>query len=320
MLTQHHIISDGWSIGVLFRELSKLYQACLEGDDSPLPPLSTQYADYAAWQCNWLQGGILEEQRDYWRTQLKGAPALLALPTDRPRPPEQRYTGKQVPINLNPELLASLKSLGQNQGTTLFMILLAAWSLVLSRLSGQDDMVIGTPVANRRRSELDDLIGFFVNTLALRVRLDGSTTVTDLLAQIRELALGAYAHQDLPFEQLVERLQPERSLSYSPIFQVMLILDNTPAQTLALPGLELSFIKPAYHSTHFDLTLSLCETDSDLIRRAGICNVSVRSWHRLAHSKLPREYTALDSNLPAASHCHFTYAGRSGAAATTGGL
>ncbi|WMV70849.1 amino acid adenylation domain-containing protein [Xenorhabdus griffiniae] len=264
LLTQHHIISDGWSIGVLVHELGALYRAALDNQDDPLPPLPIQYVDYAVWQREWLQDTVLAKQRDFWCTQLKGAPALLTLPTDRPRPSVPTYAGKQVPVQFDATLLASLKSFGQRHHTTLFMTILAAWSIVLARLSGQDDIVIGTPVANRPHRELEGLVGFFVNTLALRVTLNDDLNVTDLLDQVRERALAAYAHQDLPFEQVVEALQPERSLSYSPIFQVMLALNNTPAKTLTLPGLQLSQIEQARHSTHFDMTLSLTETESGL--------------------------------------------------------
>ncbi|WP_038266002.1 non-ribosomal peptide synthetase, partial [Xenorhabdus cabanillasii] len=265
LLTQHHIISDGWSISVLIRELGELYRAILSGHNDPLPPLPIQYADYAVWQRGWLQEATLTQQREFWCQQLADAPALLTLPTDRPRPSVQTYTGGQVSFHLDTHLLTSLKELGQRHNTTLFMTVLTAWSIVLARLSGQDDIVIGTPVANRSHYELERLIGFFVNTLALRVTLSDVPNVADLLAQVRERALAAYAHQDLPFEQLVEALQPERSLSYSPIFQVMLTLDNTSAQTLALPDLQLAPIEQARHSAHFDLTLSLFESDSGLI-------------------------------------------------------
>ncbi|BET96662.1 hypothetical protein TCT1_15830 [Xenorhabdus sp. TCT-1] len=264
LLTQHHIISDGWSIGVLVHELGTLYRAALDNHDNPLPSLPIQYVDYAVWQREWLQGTVLAKQRDFWCTQLKGSPALLTLPTDRPRPCVQTYAGKQVPVQFDAALLSSLKSFGQRHHTTLFMTVLAAWSIVLARLSGQDDIVIGTPVANRPHRELEGLIGFFVNTLALRVTFKDNLNVADLLAQIRERALAAYAHQDLPFEQVVEALQPERSLSYSPIFQVMLALNNTPARTLTLPGLQLTQIEQARHNTHFDMTLSLTETESGL--------------------------------------------------------
>ncbi|WP_038261678.1 non-ribosomal peptide synthase/polyketide synthase, partial [Xenorhabdus cabanillasii] len=265
LITQHHIISDGWSVGVLIHELGAFYRAVFNGHDEPLPPLPIQYADYAAWQRNWLQGTVFAEQLDFWRHQLQGAPALLTLPIDRPRPSVQSYAGDRVPLCIDAALLTSLKALGKRHNTTLFMTLLTAWSIVLARLSGQDDIVIGTPVANRPYHELENLIGFFVNTLALRVTLSDAPNIAGLLAQVRERALAAYAHQDFPFEQVVESLQPDRSLSYSPIFQVMLALNNTPAQTLSLPGLQLSAVEQVRHGAHFDLMLSLTETEAGLV-------------------------------------------------------
>ncbi|WP_415843370.1 amino acid adenylation domain-containing protein, partial [Xenorhabdus thuongxuanensis] len=261
LLTLHHIITDGWSVGVLVQELGIFYRAALDGHHAPLPPLPIQYADYAVWQ----RAQSFTAQRDFWCAQLADAPALLTLPTDRPRPAVQTYTGNQVPVHINAELLAALKKQGQRHHTTLFMTVLSAWSLVLARLSGQEDIVIGTPVANRPRHELEGLIGFFVNTLALRITFNDDLSVADLLAQVRERALNAYAHQDLPFEQVVEALQPERSLSYNPLFQVMLALNNTPAQALTLPGLQLTTLAQAHRNAHFDLTLSLSETEAGLV-------------------------------------------------------
>ncbi|WP_237386951.1 non-ribosomal peptide synthetase [Xenorhabdus sp. Sc-CR9] len=266
LLTQHHIISDGWSLNILLDELSTLYHAFSEGQDDPLPPLTLQYADYALWQRQWLQGEVLEKQVNFWRDTLQGAPALLELPTDRPRPEKQSYGGGRIDIALSPELSTGLKTLSQRHGTTLFMTLLAGWAALLSRLSGQTDVVIGTPVANRQHRELEPLIGFFVNTLALRVKLDGNPTISDLLAQVRSHALEAYAHQDLPFEQLVEVLKPPRSLSYSPIFQVMMSVDNTPGQQdIELPGATISAINPTENISQFALSLSLNDTDNGLI-------------------------------------------------------
>ncbi|PHM46120.1 Amino acid adenylation [Xenorhabdus mauleonii] len=266
LLTQHHIISDGWSLNVLMNELATLYHAFSEGQDDPLPPLTLQYADYALWQRAWLQGEMLEKQVDFWRNALQGAPALLELPTDRPRPEKQSYTGGRVDIILPPELSAGLRALSQRHGTTLFMTLMAGWATLLSRLSGQKDLVIGTPVANRQHRELEPLIGFFVNTLALRVQLDDNPTVSGLLAQIKSHALKAYAHQDLPFEQLVEALKPPRSLSYSPIFQVMMSVDNTPGQQdIELPGATISEINASENIAQFDLSLSMNDTEDGLV-------------------------------------------------------
>ncbi|PHM73776.1 non-ribosomal peptide synthetase [Xenorhabdus kozodoii] len=264
ILIQHHIITDGWSKGILLRELSALYRTAQGQCGDPLPQLPIQYADYAVWQQKWLHGEVFTAQRDFWQKQLQNAPTLLALPLDHPRPPEQSYTGTHVPVHLNADLLSALKALGQRQNVTLFMTLLAGWGIVLARLSGQDDIVIGTPVANRPSSHLEGIIGFFVNTLPLRIELEPCRSVANLLAQVREQALAAYAHQDLPFEQLVETLQPERSLSYNPIFQVMLALDNTSTQSLELTGLTVSPMAPPHRSAYFDLTLALTESQAGL--------------------------------------------------------
>ncbi|WP_141554390.1 non-ribosomal peptide synthetase, partial [Xenorhabdus kozodoii] len=266
LLTQHHMISDGWSINILIYELTTLYRAFIQGQDDPLPALTVQYADYALWQRQWLQGEVQEKQVNFWREALQGAPALLALPTDRARPAVQSYRGDQVAFSLSPALSDGLKALSQRHGSTLFMTLLAAWSILLARISGQHDIVIGTPVANRQHSELEPLLGFFANTLALRVKLEDNPTVGALLAQVKAHALAAYVHQDLPFEQLVEALQPPRNLSHSPIFQVMLALDNTPIQhPLTLPGLVLDELPLTRKSTHFDLSLSINDTDNGLV-------------------------------------------------------
>ncbi|WP_235567260.1 condensation domain-containing protein, partial [Lysobacter sp. Root604] len=258
LITQHHIVSDGWSTGVMVREFAALYTAFCAGQGDPLPPLAIQYADYAAWQRGWLQGEELERQTAFWRDHLVGAPALLELPTDRPRPPVQRYAGSVVPVALSAELAGKLRVLAQSHGTTLFAVLLAGWSLLLSRLSGQDDVVVGVPVANRQRREVEALVGFFVNTLALRTRLSEPLTVAGLLAQVKETTLEAFAHQELPFEQVVEAVQPARSLSHSPLFQVMLSLNNTPGgDAMELPGLTLSQVQSEHTIAQFDLSLSL---------------------------------------------------------------
>ena len=266
LITQHHIISDGWSIGVLVNEFSTLYRAFSQGWPDPLPELSVQYADYAAWQRQWLQGDLLQTQIEYWRNHLSGAPALLELPTDRPRPAVQSYAGGSVDFELPTELYTGLKQLGQRHGCTLFMVLLAGWSILLSRLSGQADLVIGTPVANRQRTEVEPLIGFFVNTLALRVNLEGNPSVAELLARAKAAALGGYGHQDLPFEQVVEALQPTRSMGHSPVFQVMLAMNNTAnIGDLALPGLSLSNLELPRETTQFDLSLALTEVGETMI-------------------------------------------------------
>jgi non-ribosomal peptide synthetase component F len=228
LVTQHHIISDGWSIGLLVQEVSALYSALLQGEPDPLPALPIQYADYAVWQRQMLQGETLKQQIGFWRQHLQGAPALLELPTDRARPGMQSYRGGSVGVRLSAELTRELRQLGQRHGATLFMTLLSGWTALLARWSGQPEVVIGTPVANRQRAEVESLIGFFVNTLALRVRLEEDPSVAELLEQVKGTTLAAFSHQDVPFEQVVEAVQPPRSLSHSPIFQVMLALNNTP--------------------------------------------------------------------------------------------
>ena len=266
LFTQHHIVSDGWSIGVLVREVAALYPAFRAGRPDPLPALAIQYADYAAWQRDWLRGAELERQLGFWKRYLGGAPALLELPTDRARPARQSYAGASMVKALSAPLSAALRALGQRHGATLFMTLLAGWSVLLSRLSGQRDVVIGTPVANRQRSELEALVGFFVNTLALRVNLDGDPDVAGLLATVRDATLAAYGHQDLPFEQVVDALKPRRSMAHSPLFQAMLSMNNTPGGgKLALPELELELLEQASESTHFDLSLEVQDNGEHIV-------------------------------------------------------
>lgn len=220
-LTLHHIISDGWSMDVLIHELSALYGACCQDEPSPLPVLPVQYADYALWQRDWLQGEVLEKQLSYWRQQLKDL-SVLDLPTDRPRPAKQSYRGAQLHSDLPAVLTEKLKELSQRAGVTLFMTLLAAFQMLLQRYSGQDDIVVGTPIAGRNKVEVEGLIGFFINTLVLRTDLSGDPTFMEVLERVRKVALGAYAHQDLPFDKLVEELQPERDLSRNPLFDVLI--------------------------------------------------------------------------------------------------
>lgn len=264
LLTIHHIISDGWSVGVFVRELAALYEAYAAGHASPLQELSIQYADFAGWQRSWLQGERLGEQLFYWRTQLAGVPPLLELPTDRPRPPVQTYRGAHDTLLVTESLSRALKELSRREGATLFMTLLAAFSTLLYRYSGHRDILVGTPIANRNRAETESLIGFFVNTLIFRTRFSEQMTFRELLGQVREVALEAYAHQDLPFEKLVEELQPERSLSHSPVFQVMFDLQNAPMQDLELPGLRLTPLPFDSLMAKFDLVMTVGETDGRL--------------------------------------------------------
>src|SRR5215217_1019388 len=221
LLSMHHIVSDGWSTGVLFRELSALYAAYLAGRESPLPELPVQYADYAVWQREQLAGEVLDRQLAYWKERLAGAPELLELPTDHPRPAVQTYRGATVLVELSLQLLERLQALGQSEGATLYMVLLGAFQVLLGKYAGSEDVVVGTPIAGRTRRETEELIGFFVNTLVLRTDLSGNPSFRETLRRVREVTLGAYAHQEVPFEKLVAELQPERSLSHSPLFQVM---------------------------------------------------------------------------------------------------
>jgi len=259
VLTMHHIISDGWSVAVMIQEIAALYQAFSAGQASPLPPLSVQYADFAHWQRHWLRGAVLERQLDYWRQKLQGAPTLLQLPTDRPRPPVQTFHGATAHRQLPAKLVTDLKRLSQQEEATLFMTLLAAFQTLLYRLNGQTDICVGTPIANRNRSEIEGLIGFFVNTLVLRNDLSGHPTFRKLLAQAKATALEAYTHQDIPFEMLVEMLQPQRDLSHSPLFQVMLVLQNAPQQSLELPGLTITPLVAETGTAKFDLSLIAME-------------------------------------------------------------
>ncbi|ETS33665.1 non-ribosomal peptide synthase, partial [Photorhabdus khanii NC19] len=264
LLTLHHIVFDGWSVSVLMRELSTLYTAFLAGQPDPLLPLTIQYPDYAAWQRQWLSAERIQSQSDYWRERLVDAPVLLDLPTDRPRPPQQSFAGALLPVSLDAELTQSLKRLSEQQGVTLFMTLLAAWATVLSRLSGQEDLVIGTPSAGRSRQEVESLIGFFVNTLALRMDLSGAPNVTELLAQVRQTALAAQEHQDLPFEQVVEIVQPPRQLTHTPLFQVMFAWQNNESTEWKLPGLVVSPADQRIDIAKFDLELTLSEVDGQI--------------------------------------------------------
>jgi hypothetical protein len=260
----HHIVSDGWSMGVLIREVGALYAAFSQGRPSPLPELPIQYADYAVWQRDWLKGEVLAKQVGYWREQLSGAPAALELPTDRVRPAVQSYRGGQHGFALPGELTASLNGLARREGATLFMVLLAAFTVVLSRWSGQTDIVVGSPIAGRTHRATEGLIGLFLNALALRTDLSGDPTFRELVGRVKEVALGAYAHQDVPFEKLVAELRPVRDMSRQPVFQAVFVLQNVPQETLELPGLRLSRMNGEGVTAKFDLSLYLHETDQGL--------------------------------------------------------
>src|SRR5919202_4578886 len=258
MLNMHHIVSDGWSIGVLVQELGALYTAFASEKPSPLPALSIQYADFAKWQREWLQGEVLETQLAYWRQQLNGI-SMLNLPADRPRPAIQSYRGKRQFLQLPKQLSEALETLSQREGVTLFMTMLAAFQTLLYHYTRQDDIAVGSPIANRNRSEIEALIGFFVNSLVLRTDLSGNPTFRELLNRVKEVALGAYAHQDLPFEKLVEELHPDRALNQNPLFQVAFALQNAPGNRLELPELTLSPQQLDVGTARFDLEFHLWE-------------------------------------------------------------
>jgi amino acid adenylation domain-containing protein len=259
LFTMHHIVSDGWSIGVLIREIAALYTAFTKGEPSPLPELPIQYADFAAWQREWLQGEVLESELRYWRQALSGVPAMLQLPTDRPRPSIQSSHGANQSIVLSAELTSGLKQLCRAEGVTLFMTLLTAFQTLLYRYTGQDDVAIGTPIAGRNRADIEGLIGFFINTLVLRIKIRSELSFRELLKEVREVTLGAYAHQDLPFEKLVEELQPERDMGHTPLFQVMFMLQSAPHEVEELPGVVMTNFNSQQTTAKFDLTLSLIE-------------------------------------------------------------
>jgi len=264
LITTHHIVSDGWSIGILIRELTTLYEDLALGRPSRLSKLPVQYIDYAIWQREWLQSALLEKQISYWKRQLQGIPEVLELPKDRPRPAVQTFQGARKSKRLSQNLTKALNDLSQRQGATLFMTLLAVYQTLLWRYSGQNDLVVGTPVAGRNSAELEELIGFFVNTLVMRSDLAGNPSFLQLLAKVRETALEAYANQDLPFERLVDVMQPQRSLSHTPLFQVALVFQNAPREWFNLSGLKFERIPAESGTSKFDLMLFATETAESL--------------------------------------------------------
>ncbi|RKH59280.1 non-ribosomal peptide synthetase, partial [Corallococcus interemptor] len=296
LVTMHHIVSDGWSMGVLIRELANLYESFSGGRAPALPPLPVQYADFALWQRQWLQGETLEAQLGYWKRQLAGAPAALELPTDRPRPAVQSRRGATVPVNIPVELMDSLRSLAQREGATPFMLLLAAWQLLLSRYSGQDDISVGSPIAGRTHAEAEGLIGFFVNTLVLRAHVRPEESFRQLLSQVKATTLAAYEHQHVPFEKLVEVLQPSRDLSRSPLFQVMLVLQNAPAEALRVPGMAFQPIPLEGNSSRFDLALTLFEVPQGL---TGFLEYSTDLFDASTVQRLMGHFGVLLSSLAA---------------------
>jgi amino acid adenylation domain-containing protein len=290
LLTMHHIISDGWSLGVITQELASLYDAFTNGESSPLPELSIQYADFAHWQRAWLQGEVLDSQLDYWKKQLGQSPTLN-LPTDRPRPPVQSFHGARHFFTLPLDLNESLEQLSRSEGVTLYMLMLAAFKVLLARYSGQDDIVAGTDIANRNRSEIEPLIGFFANQLVLRTDLSGNPSFRELLSRVREVTLGAYAHQDMPFQKLVEELQTKRDLSRNPLFQVMFIFQNNPMPSLEIGKITIDPIELSETTTAFDITLALNQTPDGEIR--GSVRYSTDLFDHSTIERLTRHYETL---------------------------
>jgi amino acid adenylation domain-containing protein len=273
LITMHHIVSDGWSLGVFRNEVSKLYSTFQRGQEDPLPELAVQYADFAMWERQWLEGEVLGQQCEYWKRTLQGVPALLELPADQPRPAQQDYRGRIEKLVLEQKLTSGLKELSRRQGTTLYMTLLAGWAALLSRLSGQAEIVIGTPVANRERADIEGLIGFFVNTLALRVDLSGQVTVKELLKRVKEVALGAQQNHNLPFERVVDIVGPERNLAHNPLFQVTFSWQNLPEGTIMLPEVEVKPLESIpYHAAKFDLALVLQEANGMIVGELEYAN------------------------------------------------
>jgi amino acid adenylation domain-containing protein len=264
LLTTHHIVSDGWSTVLLITDLVRLYAAFLRDLPSPLPPLEVQYADFAEWQRGWLTGPVLDTQLAYWKRQLAGAPAVVQLPTDRPRPPVQRFEGATTTFALGSELAAAIGGLSTRTGATTFMTMLAAFFVLLSRYTRQSDLVVGSPMAGRNRKELEPVVGFFLNTLVLRADLGGDPTFRELVERVRHVVLDAYAHQDVPFEQIVETLQPDRSTSVTPLFQIVFSGAMTQASTLALPDVRVTPLPPAKVAAKFDLTVGFGESAGDI--------------------------------------------------------
>jgi pristinamycin I synthase-3/4 len=304
--TTHHIVSDGWSTQVFFRELTVLYGTLLEGHPSPLPELPVQYPDFAVWQRERLQGETLEAQLGYWRGRLGGAPPSLDLPTDRPRPPVRTGRGRRADARLAAEATAALRDLARAEGASLFMALLAVTRALLGRWSGQDDLSLGTFISNRRLAELDGVIGFFVNTLVLRTDLAGEPTFRQLLGREREVTLGAYAHQDVPFEKVLEALHPERDPSRTPLFQVLLVLQNFPARKFETGGLTLSPLEVEMSHAAFDLSFMLDEVPEGIGGIGGYCEYSTDLFEEgtvrrlLAHLAVLAEAAAAEPDRPVA--------------------
>ncbi|WP_375504352.1 amino acid adenylation domain-containing protein [uncultured Nostoc sp.] len=303
LLVMHHIASDGWSMGILWQQLASLYEALLSDKPSPLAKLPIQYADFAVWQHQWLSGEVLSSQINYWKTQLAGANTVLELPTDRPRPPVQTYQGAAQSLVLPQTLSASLIELSRQEGVTLFMTLLAAFGTILHRYSGQEDILIGSPIAGRNRSEIEGLIGFFINTVVLRTDFSGNPSFRSVLNRVRQMALGAYAHQDMPFEKLVEELQPERDTSRNPLFQVWFNMLNLKDIQLELPGVAIEPVSMLETASKFDLTLYVTEKNQG-IQLDLVYNTDLFSSERMM--EMLHQFHHLLNQIIAATECQIS--------------
>jgi len=286
----HHIVSDGWSLGVLVREVAALYEAYREGRESPLAELEIQYADYAMWQREWLRGEVLDRQLAYWKKQLADMPLAPAIPIDRHRPAVQSYRGASLPFSLASPVTAELKALSQKNGVSLFMTLAAAFKTLLYGYTGQGDVVIGTNIANRNYREIEPLIGFFINNLVLRTNLRGNPPFTELLRRVREVCLGAYLHQEIPYQKVVEVTHPARSLSHQPLFQILFVLQNAPAENLTMPGLSIIPFGVAGQMARYDINFSMAEADGEL---RGLIEYSTDIFYNATIQRLSDRYREL---------------------------
>ncbi len=302
LLTVHHIVFDGWSIGVLYQELATLYDAYVQRKVSPLPELPIQYADFAYWQRERLQGEILEAELSYWKQQLAGIPSVLELPTDRHRPAVQTFLGGLYSFVLPKSLSQSLQALSRQEGCTLFQTLLSAFQVLLHRYTGQHDIFVGSPIANRNRVEIEKLIGFFANTLIMRSDLSGNPTFRELLSQVREMTLDVYAHQDIPFEKLVDELQPQRDLSYAPLVQVLFVLQNSDTD-LDLVGLDMRPLEISNETTKFDVSLELVDTKDGLV---GSIQYSVDLFDAATIARMAEHFQNLLEGIVVAPYCHIS--------------
>jgi amino acid adenylation domain-containing protein/non-ribosomal peptide synthase protein (TIGR01720 family) len=296
VVCMHHIVSDGWSLGIFASELSEIYTALVDEREPKLEPLPIQYADFAVWQRRWFEGAELERQLSYWKNHLAGAPAALEIPTDYPRPPIQSFDGGSVNFTMPRDLSEKVTELARSRGVTTFMFAMAAFSTLLHRYTGSTDIVLGTPIAGRNRSEIEGLIGFFVNTLVMRNDLSGDPRFTELIERARDVALGAYAHQDLPFEKLVEELKPPRDLSHSPLFQVAFGFQNTPPPEFELTGLRIDLPDLEDTSAKFDLSMDMVETEDGL---AGSLNYATALFERTTIEEMLGHFETLLESIVA---------------------